>query len=188
MHDDLVQRCVAQFERHVDALVSFYKRGNILVSSPLFQERAVPIEEIPKLKHLVRNALHARAWFERHGPAWAQPLPLSEFERVGMLFLNDNALQCFAALYSISLQARDFDCLSHPLIFDYARGIMADPRTHEDLRMDPTLLAEFPPKELAGLDEHGRWRPLRHRESRLLEDLTIFPLTKHKAGSAASGA
>ena len=81
MCEDPVQICAAQFERHVDALVSFYKRGNILVSSPLFADRAVPIEEIPKLKHLVRNALHARAWFERHGPAWAQPLPLSDFER-----------------------------------------------------------------------------------------------------------
>jgi hypothetical protein len=88
-------------------------------------------------------------------------------------------------LYSISLQARDFDYLGHPQLFDYARGVMADPRTHEDLRTDPALLAEFPPKELAGLDEHGRWRPLRHRESQLLEDLTIFPLTKNKAGSAA---
>jgi hypothetical protein len=86
MHDELVQRCVAQFERHVDALVSFYKRGNILVSSPLFQERSVPIEEIPKLKHLVRSALRARAWFEKHGPAEAQPLPLSELERIGIFF------------------------------------------------------------------------------------------------------
>src|SRR5215831_1444248 len=120
MHDDLVQRCVAQFERHVDALVSFYKRGNILVSSPLFQERAVPIEEIPKLKHLVRSALHARAWFSRHGPPWAQPLPLSETERIGMLINEENAPLYFAVLYSVSVQARDFDCLSHPSIFDYA--------------------------------------------------------------------
>jgi len=44
--------------------------------------------------------------------------------------------------------ARDFDYLGHPQLFDYARAVMADPRTPEGLRTDPVLLAEFPPKEL----------------------------------------
>jgi hypothetical protein len=45
-------------------------RGRILVATPFFTERAVPVDAIPKLKLLVRNALRARAWFSRQGPAW----------------------------------------------------------------------------------------------------------------------
>jgi len=46
---------------------------------------------------------------------------------------------------------------------------MADPRTAEYLREDPGLRTEFPPKPLAGLDEHQRWRPLPNRASQLIE-------------------
>src|SRR5262249_42150258 len=114
------------------------------------------------------NARHARAWFARHGPCWAQPLPLSDLERVGF-FCSDVLPLHLVAKYSYSLQARDFDYLSHPQLFDYARGVMASQQTKKYLREDPSLLAEFPPKELAGLDKHCRWRPLRHRTSQLIE-------------------
>jgi len=33
------------------------------------------------------------------------------------------------------------------------------------------LLAEFPPKELPGLDERCRWRPLENRASRIMEGI-----------------
>jgi hypothetical protein len=75
----------------------------------------------------------------------------------------------FVADYSISLQGRDYDFLGHPLLYDYARGKMADPRTREYLREDLALRAEFPAEPLAGFDERGRWRPLPNRASKLIE-------------------
>jgi len=117
----------------------------------------------------VRNALRARAWFLRQGPAWARPLPLSEDEHENILcsgFFHRHLV----TYYSYSLQARDFDYLGHPLFFDFARGVMASAHVGErGLREDPQLLEEFPPKELPGLDEQGRWRPLPNRASRLIE-------------------
>jgi hypothetical protein len=77
------------------------------------------------------------------------------------------------ALYARSLQGRDFGYLNHPRLFDYARAVMADPRTREYLREDPGLRAEFPAKPLAGLDEQHRWRPLPNRASQSFEALLV---------------
>jgi hypothetical protein len=170
MCDDLIQHCVNEFEAKVDALAAAHRRGRILVSSPFFHERPVRIDDLPRLKLLVRNGLRAHAWFLRQGPASLQTLPLSEDEHENILcsgFLHRHLV----TYYSYSLQARDFDYLGHPLFFDFARGVMADPRTEEYLREDRQLLEEFPPKPLAGLDERGCWRPLSNRASRLLETL-----------------
>ena len=131
MCDRLAEHCAREFERHVDELLSIHKRGRILVASPFFRERSVPVDDIPKLKLLVRNALRARAWFARHGPAWSPLLPLSAAERIAMFLSDDGALHLIV-LYSLSLHARDYDFLRHPLFFDYARGLMADP--HAPLR------------------------------------------------------
>jgi hypothetical protein len=131
-------------------------------------ERSFPIDDIPKLKRLVRAALRARAWFKRQGPDWAQPLPLSEDEHENIL-CSGFFRRHLVTYYSYSLQARDFDYLGHPLFFDYCRGAMAAHLGEAGLWDDRELLAEFPPKALPGLDEQGRWRPLPNRESRLIE-------------------
>jgi hypothetical protein len=76
--------------------------------------------------------------------------------------------------YSYSLQGRDFNYLEHPLFFDFARGVMASAHVGErGLHVDSELLAEFPAKELPGLDELGRWRPLPNRASKLIETLQL---------------
>ena len=62
-----------------------------------------------------------------------------------------------------SLQGRDFDHLSHPLFYDYAR------RDAFALGAEPEIFDEFPPKKLEGLDQFGRWCPLPNRNSRILE-------------------
>jgi hypothetical protein len=174
MCDRLAEHCAREFERHVDELLSIHKRGRILVASPFFRERSVPVDDIPKLKLLVRNALRARAWFARQGPAWAQPLPLSEDEHENIMcsgFFHRHLV----GYYSYSLQGRDFHYLEHPLFFDFARGVMASAHVGErGLHVDSELLAEFPAKELpGGLDEVGRWRPLPNRASKLIENLGL---------------
>src|SRR5215475_10982257 len=82
---DLTETCAREFEAKVDGLVAAHKRGQILIRTPFFHERPVRIDDIPKLKFLVRNALRARAWFLRQAPSWAQPLPLSEEEHEKIL-------------------------------------------------------------------------------------------------------
>jgi len=169
MCDRLAEHCAREFERHVDELVNHHKRGHILVASPFFREYAVAIDDIPKLKLLVRNALRARAWFSRQGPAWANPLPLSEDEHETIM-CSGFFHRRLVAYYSCSLQGRDFDHLGHPLFFDFARGVMASSHVGErGLHVASELLAEFPPKPLPGLDEQGRWRPLLNRASKLIE-------------------
>jgi hypothetical protein len=128
-------------------LVAAHKRGEIVVSSPVYRG-PLSIDDVPKLKRLVRAAEHARAWFSKHGPSWAQPLPLSEIERIGF-FISDSSPLHFVGMYALSLQGRDYDCLGHPQLFDYCRAVMADPRTAEYLREDRELRAEFPAKPLA---------------------------------------
>jgi hypothetical protein len=166
---ELTELCAREFEEHVDRLAAAHKRGRIVVSSPICTQLAVVIADIPKLKRLVRAALRARAWFCRQGPAWAQPLPLNEIERE-KLYCSGYFHQHLLGCYSESLQARDFDYLNHPLLFDYARGMLAAGVVGEaGLLADAEVLAEFPPRPLPGLDAQGRWHPLPNRASRLLE-------------------
>jgi len=168
---ELAECCASEFERYVDELVSRQKSGEVFVASPIFTG-SFAIDDIPKLKRLVRNALRARAWFARHGPAWSPPLPLSTAERIAMLLSDDNEL-FLVMLYSISLHARDYDFLGHPLFFDYARGLMADPRTPEGVREDPVLCAEYPGRPITGLDERGQWRPLPDPASKLIKTFQL---------------
>src|SRR5262249_40445767 len=170
MCDRLAEHCADEFERQVDRLVAAHKRGHILVASPFFRKSAVAIDDIPKLKLLVRNALRARAWFSRQGPAWANPLPLSEDEHEKIMCGGYFHLH-LVSFYSLSLQGRDFDYLGHRLFYDYARGAMAAHLGETGLQNDRKLLAEFSPKLLAGLDERGRWRPLSNRASKLIETI-----------------
>ena len=99
----------------------------------------------------------------------AELLPLSEDEHETIMcsgYFHRHLL----SFYSYSLQGRDFDYLGHPLFFDYARGVMASSHVGErGLHIDAELVAEFPAKELPGLDELGRWRPLPNRASKLIE-------------------
>jgi hypothetical protein len=173
MCDHLAEQCAREFEAKVDRLAAAYKCGRVLVASPFFSERAVPVDDIPKLKLLVRNALRARAWHGRHAPAWAQPLPLSEIEHEKIMcsgYFHRHLL----SFYSYSLQGRDFNFLEHPLFYDYCRGAMAAHLGEAGLQNDRKLLAEFPPKPLAGLDAQGHWRPLPNRASKLIETLCNF--------------
>src|SRR5262249_9424316 len=99
--------------------------------------------------------------------------PLSEMEVI-KVFLTDRPLLILVGDYSLSLKARDYDYLGHPLYFDYARGRMADPRTPAYLRNDPELRREcLSEKQLAGPDERGRGRPLPDRASKLIETIRL---------------
>jgi hypothetical protein len=144
-----------------------HQRGQIVVATPIFTGPLL-ISAAPKLIQLIRAAQHAKALHRRHGPVWAQPLPVCELERIKM-FCDESLPLNLLGFYSLSLLGRDYDFWGHPQFLDHARAVMADPRTPAYLREDRELREAFPPKPLAGLDEHGRWRPLPNRASRLIE-------------------
>jgi hypothetical protein len=156
--DPLTYFCPCEFERGLDELVIHHKHRRVIVRTPIF-DGPLAIDELPKLKRRVRNALRARAWFSRQGPAWAQPLPLNEDERENIL-CSSYFQRHLVMFYSYSLDANDYDYLHHPLLYDFARGVMASPHIGEiSLLNDPKLLAEFPPKVLPGLGDDGIWHP-----------------------------
>jgi hypothetical protein len=161
-----IRLSAVELDKYVNELIAQHGRGNILVKTPIYSG-PFPIDALRKLKRLVDNAHRARVWHSRYGPAWAQPLPLSEPEQISLLYGSDRPLYLLS-YYSSSLEGRDYNYLEHPQFFDYGRAVMADPRTPEHLREDPDLQIHFPPKPLAGLDEHQRWRPLPDRVSQLL--------------------
>jgi len=168
MCDNLAERCAREVDVELAKLVDAHQHGLIAVRTPLYAG-LIPVDEVQALARLNRAGLFARAWFERHGPPWAQPLPLCILERI-KCFLSDSLPLHFVAIFSLSLEGRDYDYLGHPQLFDHARALMADPRTLEYLRENPMMRAEFPPKPIAGLDDYGRWRPLPNRASKLIED------------------
>jgi hypothetical protein len=165
---DLTELCAREFEAYVDRLAAAHERGRIVVSSSVCRELPVALENVPKLKHLNRAGLRARDWFRRWGPCWGQPLPLNEHERENW-FCSSYFHLHLVALYSESLQARDFDYLEHPMFYPYARGIMAARIGEPGLWDDEELQKEFPAKKLPGLDAQGRWCPLPNRASKILE-------------------
>src|SRR5262249_20675002 len=169
MCDRLAELYAREFERELAKLVDHHKHGRIVVTSHIFSG-SLSVSDAPKLARLNRAGLFARAWFSRHGPAWAQPLPLSDLERI-RCFVSDILPLHLLGFYSYSLQGRDFDFRDHPLLYEHSRGVMHSPHTGTYLRGDLDLLAEFPPKELPGLDERCRWRPQENRASRILEGI-----------------
>jgi hypothetical protein len=161
-----IRLSAVELDKYVNEMIAQHGRGNILVQTPIYSG-PFPIDALRKLKRLVDNAHHARIWHARYGPPWTQPLPVSELERFSLLDGTDKSRHLLA-YYSESLDGRDYNYLEHPQFFDHGRAVMADPRTPEYLREDADLQILFPPKPLAGLDEHQRWRPLPDRISQLL--------------------
>lgn len=171
---DLAEVCASEVELYLKEQAASRRQGRIVVMTPVFSG-SISVDDVPTLVRLNRGGLHARAWFGKHGPADVQPLPLSDREIIAV-FCTDESLPVLVGEYSLSLRARDYDYLGHPLFFDYVRGRMADPRTPDCLRDDPKLQREFPEKPLIGLDKHGRWRPLPDRASKLVEAIRFDQL------------
>src|SRR5262245_14354765 len=134
MCDRLAEHCARELQAKVASLVDHHRHGRIVITSPIFSG-SLSVNDAPKLARLNRAGLFARAWFSRHGPAWAQPLPLNDLERI-RCFVSDIPPLHLLGFYSYSLQGRDFDFRDHPLLYEYSRGVMACPHTQDYLRGD----------------------------------------------------
>jgi hypothetical protein len=153
MHSSLYDRCKAEFEQYVAKVQDskFDAYGQVGIEVPWFHYSAF---SKAGLVHQIGTALAARVWFSKHGPEWAQQLPLG-FE-IPPLLRGSGPLRLLGH-YAQSLEFLSYNCLEHPQLYDFCRGVMAHPDAPEHVRNDPELLAEFPPKPLPGLSSRMIW-------------------------------
>jgi hypothetical protein len=123
-----------------------------------------PIEE---QKDVARRALSAREWFRSNGPAEAQPLPVSYYDRDAYK-LSCNLLLYIVALYTRSLDARHYDVKAHPAFADYVSGVLFEAERPDNEFGGPPdygddqlaeLKKRFPPRKLDGLGPGLVWLP-----------------------------
>jgi hypothetical protein len=152
----LRESCELEFERCVAEIYAakFDCCGQAGVDVPWSPGWGFTKAGIPHLIRDVRAALDAKIWFAEYGPDWAKPLPMGR-ERSALLRAH-GALHVLG-LYANSLERLDFDYHTHPQLFEFACGVMADPHAPDHVRYDPELQNEFPAKELPGLGDRFIW-------------------------------
>jgi len=180
MPDELTQLCAREFARHIDELfekyrIETYSDGPDWVKTPIVGlfHRVGDEAAAAALEELDRRALAAREWFRTHGPAWAQPLPVSwqslcRLTQIGKLVETGVLAQCYyngrlelLASFAISLFESKWDP-DHPPYDAFFRGLMWERKTPARLRHDPELRREFPPKRLPTLVSELEAMVLRH--------------------------
>jgi hypothetical protein len=110
---------------------------------------------------LAERVQRARRWFARNAPCRYQPLPLVHYDEQEKILCSSDMHRHLVVYYSYSLRRQGFNYLKHPLLGDYARGLLADPDCPDYLKGNAELLADFPPQMLptGRLDEGIYWRP-----------------------------
>jgi len=81
-----------------------------------------------------------------------QPLPLVHYDEIEKIFCSSDFHRHLTAYYSYSLRGQGFDYIKHPGLYEYGRGLLADPDCPIDLKGDKELMEDFPPRRLPGLD------------------------------------
>lgn len=130
-------------------------------------------DPLKKQFEAARPPLLAREWFRSHGPADAQPFPVSHNEREALK--GRGLLQHILAWYARSLEGRDYDVNEHPSFADYAAGVLWEAQLRvggfAGLPNYPAqefeeLKKRFPPKMLKGMGPGLYWEPSKgHREA-----------------------
>jgi hypothetical protein len=154
------------------------------------------IDPIKPQKEAARTALLAREWFRVHGPADAQPLPVSYDERES---LKGRALLThILAWYARSWEGRNYDG-EHPSFADYVSGVLWEAElpdggfvhlpnfSEQQLR---ELKERFPPKMLPGMSAGGYWLPpnCTRRPWRAFADHRVIPTSISIASSQTRAA
>jgi hypothetical protein len=156
MDSNLQERCELEFERYVAEVCNSKPDDWGIATASVPWARSgwcFTQDAIPHLIRKIRAALDAQVWFSKHGPSWAQPLPLGA-DYVAMI--RGGGPLHLLGLYALSLEMMDYDFLAHPQFYDFCRGVMASPHS-DHLRNDRELLAEFAPKPLPGLGARCWW-------------------------------
>ena len=150
MYDSLCDRCERAFEDYVEGLSDLKpdELGMITARTPWTSAHCIFQPGIPALIDQIHAALEAQVWFARHGPCWAQPLPLAMKEISSML--RGGGPHFHLASYAFSLHALDYDYMVHPMLYEFCRGVMASPAAPDRVRDDPELRQDYPPSRCRG--------------------------------------
>lgn len=125
--------------------------GHAPIIGTLFD--AVDEDDIAKLKRLACAARAACIWHRKFAPPWARDLPVDETDPLFNQHCSElTPRQQLFRFFTYSLRAFEWDYEEHPVFPTYARGVMNYDFAREEIRNDPQLKAEFPPRPLAGLD------------------------------------
>lgn len=129
-----------------------------LISNPFTGGHLTPDDDFFEQVVLSTRAVRAVVHFGRTGPS-GQRLPINRIERAVLMetCLPRNMLWAF---FAASLEANDFDYVSHPSFSEYAAGFQAVHHWRL-LEREPSLASAYPPRPLAGLDHRSTaWRPV----------------------------
>jgi hypothetical protein len=186
-YERLAELCADEFERAVDKLFAKTREDGFYLARTPITHRLYDVNnpaQIHKFKQDIRAALAARVWFRQHGPLWAPPLPLNYADCEKLEHDADPRIE-LVGHYAFSLRALVWDYKTHPLFVDFCRGLMAYARTPSYLKEDPELLAEFPPRPLAGIDAGLRWcAPEELAEHRAISEQAIQQLRDQNVDEA----
>jgi hypothetical protein len=158
--DRLLKVCQREFERGIERLFETAPRIPNTGMAEIPVIGGVFIADMPEMIAAILPqvcaALCARERFRRDAPGWPT-LPLHEQEIEAME--SNNCPRCaLTGLYAASL-AGEWDYDGHPRFGPFCQGLMAYEHTPVALRTNVELLAQFPPRPLAGLaDGKLYWR------------------------------
>jgi len=160
MNEGFFQLCADEFAKHVDelfdreieqALAREPPLGHAPIIGTLFD--AVDEDAIAKLKRLACAARAACIWHRKSAPPWARDLPVSDTDPLFDRQRNElTPRQQILRYFAYSLRWNDWEYEEHPVFPTYARGVMSYDFAPDELRNDPDLIKEFPPRPLAGID------------------------------------
>jgi hypothetical protein len=157
MNDDPLQR----IERHVVSLFEARRQaaiaaGEKIARAPYTEESfSVRRESLFRVVQTTAcRALTARTSFQQDAPYWCPELPLNSTEFEKMIGGKSNKI-ALVGYYGRSLACANWSF--HPSFRDFCCGVLACEYTPEQIRSDPELLREFPPRELPDLDENLVW-------------------------------
>ena len=188
-NETLVELCEREFADLIDDLFQMNRdNGHEFLRAPIIDRLYSTWDDdyIAKLKRLTRAVLAARKSFRQHGPAWAPLLPLN-FADIDKLKRDESSRVNMVGLYGSSLMMLEYDHLTHPPIVDYVCGLIAYAHTPDSFRNDPELVAQFPPKPLAGIDAGLNWKtPEMIAQSRAGSERAIQRLRDQNASEATS--
>ena len=131
------------------------------------------LDPTEKQKEAARRPLMAREWYRLHGPADAQPFPVSHNEREALK--GTGLLPHILAWFARSLEDRDYDVNEHPSFAEYAAGVLWEANlpvgsfarlpNYPAAQLDE-LKKRFPAKKLKGMSPGATWLPPKeHREA-----------------------
>jgi hypothetical protein len=159
----VTERAAIEVERGIERFAEMLFTGceGVNPFEACLREHPDPAEGYMQLLDLAERVQRARRWFARNAPCRYQPLPLVHYDEQEKILCSSDMHRHLVVYYSYSLRRQGFNYLKHPLLGDYARGLLADPDCPDYLKGNAELLADFPPRMLptGRLDEGIYWRP-----------------------------